>query len=854
MRLIDLFQLRNALPQGESTLSHVFGMARDAAVTRESLLAQLSEDTGWDLGEVQFLVGDRALDFEFPDAYRDERALGRLEDCFALMKRLGVTARQCRSWAKQDIGNREARGIKQAVKARYPDDQWLEIGGPVRNALREKQRAALVSYLIAHPNPAKGWKWEDSNGLYEYFLIDVEMSPCQMTSRIKQAISSVQMFVQRCLLNLETEVQANSNVDEDWLYWDWMKSYRVWEANRKVFLYPENWIEPELRDDKSPFFEDLENELLQNDVTTDMVETAFVGYLEKLQDVARLEICGMFQQTETSQPNGKGEVLVDVLHAFGRTRGTPHRYYYRRRIDSAYWTAWQLVDMDIEGDHLIPVIWNRRLYLLWPIFSELSDRKPVKMPDTDETIDEPPKYLKVEMAWTEYRNGKWSAKKISTKSLTNWDLWPDVLLPIKDAETKSMKREREKSDARIHKANDELRTDKTSFVFKGLVEPETGELIVRCYAGTLGSGPGFGSSGAMGHEAYKRIMPLGEFRFTGCDGNVHVSRSEASKYSNTLPPPGTDVDLPLIPPRGTHVENMMFVEGEETGGDDEQDLIVTELHSNSWDNKIVPVLQRTPGVFSLLVPHQYETDDPTISLTPFYYQDRTRTFVVSPEDVTLYLPLPDKTQPGSLDLPPTYYSSQDEVPNPEGPVTRGDPIIFEPSFLFGSQPATASASNMLSAPGAQTRSVAVALARDTALSTSPQSRSMSSNGGDAPTFGTISDVLASVDSTAAKGQWAPMAPKRFYRFETFYHPFVCTFIRELNRDGLDGLLQRSIQLQPQWFDNSDHLLNFDATYEPEPVVERPYPIEDVDFSYGGAYASYNWELVLSRPAADRRRG
>ena len=29
--------------------------------------------------------------------------------------------------------------------------------------------------------------------------------------------------------------------------WQWHKKYRVWEANRRIFLYPENWIEPELR-------------------------------------------------------------------------------------------------------------------------------------------------------------------------------------------------------------------------------------------------------------------------------------------------------------------------------------------------------------------------------------------------------------------------------------------------------------------------------------------------------------------------------------------------------------------------------------------------------------------------------
>lgn len=29
--------------------------------------------------------------------------------------------------------------------------------------------------------------------------------------------------------------------------WKWRKNYRVWHANRRIFLYPENWIEPELR-------------------------------------------------------------------------------------------------------------------------------------------------------------------------------------------------------------------------------------------------------------------------------------------------------------------------------------------------------------------------------------------------------------------------------------------------------------------------------------------------------------------------------------------------------------------------------------------------------------------------------
>jgi|PlaIllAssembly_1097288.scaffolds.fasta_scaffold1442385_2 hypothetical protein len=34
--------------------------------------------------------------------------------------------------------------------------------------------------------------------------------------------------------------------------WSWLKRFRVWEAMRRIFLYAENWLEAENRDDQSP--------------------------------------------------------------------------------------------------------------------------------------------------------------------------------------------------------------------------------------------------------------------------------------------------------------------------------------------------------------------------------------------------------------------------------------------------------------------------------------------------------------------------------------------------------------------------------------------------------------------------
>jgi len=41
---------------------------------------------------------------------------------------------------------------------------------------------------------------------------------------------------------------------------------------------------------------------------------------------------------------------------------------------------------------------------------------------------------------------------------------------------------------------------------------------------------------------------------------------------------------------------------------------------------------------------------------------------------------------------------------------------------------------------------------------------------------------------------------------------------------------------------------FDATYKPnQTLVQRPYPVKDLDFTSGGAYSAYNWELFYHVP-------
>ncbi len=361
-------------------------MAATGALARAALVRGLD----WDAGGLATIVGPDG--FSLVDAdYRDPGRLRAVANALRLLGLLGAAPVDAFSWAATlpDAAQLRAaaREARRAHKAQYDSDAWIEAARAVTDSLREAQRAALVAYLL----PRLGF--DDVGELFGYFLIDVEMSPCMRTSRIKQAISSVQLFVQRCRMNQEPDVNPKMISGARW---DWMQNYRVWEANLRVFLHPENWIEPELRDDKSPFFRELESELLQDELTSATAEAALAKYLEKLDTVALLRICGSHEQIGFS-PDERRE---RVLHVFGATYATPHEIYYRQQVtvdpSYRYWTPWEKVPLDIEADEVLPVMWNRRLYLFW------------QMRETNRDD-----LTQIRLAWSEYRDRKWSAKRVT---------------------------------------------------------------------------------------------------------------------------------------------------------------------------------------------------------------------------------------------------------------------------------------------------------------------------------------------------------------------------------------------------------------------------------------------------------
>lgn len=347
--------------------------------------------------------------------YRDVKTWQVISDCAEHLRKLGSSVAQVKDYIKAVLTSTDTNLLRTALKARYDEDTWLSTLKEIMDAIRPQKRDALVVYLLA-VNP----ELKDENDLYDYFLVDVEMEACMPSSRIVQAHGTIQLFVQRCLMGLEPKAAADVNNDKGWEQWKWMKNYRVWEANRKVFLYPENWIEAELRDDKSFLFTELENELLQNELTEFTAEEALIRYLEKLDNIAFLEVVATWYQSD-----------IKTMHVFARTKGgDPAIYYYRKFEQERYWTPWEKVELDITGDHLLAFVRNNRLSLAWPVFSEEPDPKQkASTPNINDTSEKEmqkvKRKLKIQIAISEFANKKWQPKKISKDGI----LTPSTFIP-----------------------------------------------------------------------------------------------------------------------------------------------------------------------------------------------------------------------------------------------------------------------------------------------------------------------------------------------------------------------------------------------------------------------------------------
>ena len=297
-----------------TSLSVFMDLERDFADTDEELLEyfrrpddtdcpgpkvdSLAALTGWPAPQICQLSALLWPDGLGVSSYDDTTVdgLGRLDACFGLAAGTGLDVAsllQLDSLATLPVaGNGHWQLYQQAaqlalgaVRARYGEPEFTTVNAQMISTLNEATRDALLGYAIWTLH-ATNELITDASSLYEYLLIDVEVAGCAQTSPVVQGIAALQLYLQRCRMMLEPGVTDLSNIGEAW--WEWMMAYRVWEANRRIFLYPENYLQPSLRRGASAQFTGFAQSLLETDVSEKSATAAYRGYFEDFSVVGNL--------------------------------------------------------------------------------------------------------------------------------------------------------------------------------------------------------------------------------------------------------------------------------------------------------------------------------------------------------------------------------------------------------------------------------------------------------------------------------------------------------------------------------------------------------------------------------------
>lgn len=304
------------------------------------------------------------------------------------------------------------------LKQTKTNSEWNKFIQGVNDKLRQLKRDALAAVVCNEsqmPETALYYPtvFVDENDIYSYYLMDVKMEPDMAISRTVQAVSCIQLYVQRALMGLEGGYTLNDTQKEQW---EWMKNYQVWVANRKIFLYPENWIDGDLREDKTPFFKELEERLAEIGNNQEALTEALGEYLKKVCDASEIDIVGACKEE-----GGVHAGTLYTLHIIGCTRGEPHTYYYRTYEATALyggnWTPWEELPLEIDGASIQPAILGGHLYITWLQVIQGQRQKKTGESEGKQAAVTVEYYAEIRLKWASYTGTKWTGVKVGKQAV-----------------------------------------------------------------------------------------------------------------------------------------------------------------------------------------------------------------------------------------------------------------------------------------------------------------------------------------------------------------------------------------------------------------------------------------------------
>lgn len=251
------------------------------------------------------------------------------------------------------------------------------MDGELISALNKQHRDALVAYYLGQLVPSSEIPAPDNiitpEDLYEYLLIDNQVSAEVDTSRVAQGIASIQQHVHAIYNGMEAgfgeipDLAEHTRTQQLWR--EGMSEYSTWAGYQMLADYPENYLDPSLRLGKTEAFKALEGDLAQARLTTDTVQKALGNYLTLFEEVSNLNTVACYIDGVDFRQSD--------YYFIGRQTVEPFACYWRKAaidldgsspvVPPAAWTEWKKIETQTSGQvtHIRPVVVEGRLHVVW---------------------------------------------------------------------------------------------------------------------------------------------------------------------------------------------------------------------------------------------------------------------------------------------------------------------------------------------------------------------------------------------------------------------------------------------------------------------------------------------------------
>lgn len=149
------------------------------------------------------------------------------------------------------------------------------IGG-----LLEKRRLALLEYCIGQFGAQTYDFLETPDDLFELLRMDpLDTYPVQ-SSWVAEATSCAQQYIHAVYRKLEPGYTTHQFDPRHLAEWELTNNYPDWAAVQLIACYPENFINPFVRQRKTSLFKTLESALTQSRLSNDSAQAALRDYLQ----------------------------------------------------------------------------------------------------------------------------------------------------------------------------------------------------------------------------------------------------------------------------------------------------------------------------------------------------------------------------------------------------------------------------------------------------------------------------------------------------------------------------------------------------------------------------------------------